>query len=100
VLEIRLDQHDPRIADQPADLVEKVEIKDFAHTQGKETTKEFVIGAKDNLEPKLGYYGTLFILEQGQRTHVGECADGKGLCKVLTQRQPNKVSLTGREVKK
>ena len=40
-----------------------VEIKDCAHTQGKETTKEFIIGAKDDLEPKLGSYGTLFILE-------------------------------------
>jgi hypothetical protein len=30
---------DPRIADKPADLVEKVEVKDFAHTQGKETTR-------------------------------------------------------------
>jgi hypothetical protein len=100
VLEIRLYKHDPRIADMPADLVEKIEIKDFAHSRGKETTKEFVIGAKDNLEPKLGYYVTLFILEQGQRTHIGECADGKGPCKVLTQGQPNKVSLTVREVKK
>jgi RNA polymerase sigma factor (sigma-70 family) len=100
VLEVRLYKHDPRLADQPADLVEKVEVKDFAHTQGKETTREFVIGAKDNLEPKLGYYVTLFILEQGQRTHIGECADGKGPCNVLTQGQPNKISLTVREVKK
>ena len=100
MLEVRLYKHDPRIADKPADLVEKVEIKDLAHSQGRETTKEFVIGAKDNLEPKLGYYVTLFILEQGQRTHIGECADGKGPCKVLTQGQPNKISLTVREVKK
>src|SRR5262249_10871722 len=67
VLEIRLYKHDPRIADQGADLVEKIEIKDFAHVQGKETKKDFIIGAKDNLEPKLGYYVTLFILEQGRR---------------------------------
>jgi hypothetical protein len=78
VLEIRLYKHNPRIADRPADLVEKVEVKDFAHTQGKETTREFVIGAKENLEPKLGYYVTLYILDKGQRTHIGECADGQG----------------------
>ena len=100
MLEIRLYKHDPRIADQPAGLAEKIELKDFAHGQGKETTKEFVIGAKDNLEPKLGYYVTLFVPEQGRRTHIGECADGKGPCTVLTQGQPNKASLTVREVNK
>jgi hypothetical protein len=59
VLEIRLYEHDPRIADKPADLVEK-----------------------------------------DQRTHSGECAHSKGPCKVLTQGNPNKVSLTVREVQK
>jgi RNA polymerase sigma factor (sigma-70 family) len=100
VLEIRLYKHDPRIADKGADLVEKIEAKDFAHTQGKETKKEFVIGAKNDLEPKLGYYVTLFVLEKDQRTHLGESAPGKGPCMVLTQGNPNKVSLTVREVKK
>jgi hypothetical protein len=101
VLEVRLYQHDPRIAGKNADLVELVEVKDLAHTQGTETKKTFVLGAKANLEPKLGYYVTVFVLEGKQRTHIGECEHAKkNLCRVLTDGQPNKISLILREVKK
>lgn len=101
LVEIRLYKHDPRIADTAADLVEKVEIKDFSHTQGKETKKDFAIGAKGTLEPKMGYYVTLFILQKEKRTHIGECEHSKkDLCKVLTQGEPSKIGLKVREVKK
>src|SRR5262245_14275877 len=63
VVEIRLYKYDPRIADQAADLVEKVEIKDFAHTQGQEKKKDFVIGANGKREPQRSYYLTLFLLD-------------------------------------
>jgi hypothetical protein len=101
VVEIRLYKHDPRLADAPANLVEKVEIKDFAHTEGKETKKDFVIGAKGVLEPKMGYYVTLFVLQNEKRTHIGECEHSKkDLCKVLTKGAPSKISMKVREVKK
>jgi hypothetical protein len=99
VVEIRLYKYDPRIAGKAADLVEKVEFKDFSHTLGTETKKGFVIGAKGMLEPKMGYYLTLFILEGGKRTHIGECEHVKSLCKVLTDGSPDKVSLKVRAVK-
>lgn len=100
LVEIRLYKHDPRIADKAADLVEKVEFKDFGHVQGKETKKDFTIGAKGTLEPAMGYYVTFFILREGRRTHIGECAHSKNnLCKVLTKGQPNKIRVQVREVR-
>src|SRR4051794_36088999 len=100
VVEIRLYKHDPRIADKAADLVEKLELKDFAHTQGQETTKAFVVGAKGTLEAKQGYYVTLFLLDGGKRTHLGECEHSKNnLCRVLTDGQPAKIKLTVRAVR-
>src|SRR5262249_2920699 len=99
VVEIRLYKYDPGIADRAADLVEKVELKDFAHTAGKETKKGFVVGAKGVIEPRMKYYLTLFILEGGRRTHIGECAPEKGPCKVLTDGNPSKVVLKVRAVK-
>jgi hypothetical protein len=84
LVEIRLYRYDPHLADAAADLVEKVEFKNFAHTAGKETKKEFVVGAKAALDPKLRYYLTLFVLENGKRTHLGECTPGQGPCQVFT----------------
>ena len=42
-VEIRLYKFDPRLADASAELVEKLEIKDFAHAQGQETKKAFTM---------------------------------------------------------
>jgi hypothetical protein len=99
VVEIRLYSYDPQIAGKAADLVEKVELKDFSHTAGKETRKAFVVGAKGALEPRMRYYLTLFLLEGGRRTHIGECEPGKGPCKVLTDGNPSKVVVKVRAVK-
>ena len=98
VVEILLFKIHPLLADAPADQVEKVELKDFAHTKGTETKKEFVIGAKAKLESDKKYYVTLFILKDGKRTHIGE-VPGKFLCTVLTNGEPNKVTLKVREVR-
>lgn len=101
LVEVRLYKYDPRIAGKAADLVEKLDLKGFAHTQGNETKKEFVVGAKNTLEPKMGYYVTLFVLDGAKRTHIGECEHSKNnLCRVLTDKHPNKISMTLREVKK
>jgi hypothetical protein len=84
-LELRLYKIHPLLMDAPADLVEKVEVKDFSHTQGTETKKELVIGAKAKLDPTLKYYVTCFVLgPNGQRTHMGEPGDKRFLCEVLT----------------
>jgi len=98
VVEIRLYKIHPLLADKAADLVEKVEIKDFAHTKGTEIKKEFVIGAKATLEKEMKYYLTLFILKDGERTHMGE-VPGKFLCTVLTQGEPNNVTLKVKQVR-
>ncbi|VTS06815.1 hypothetical protein [Tuwongella immobilis] len=61
MLEIRLNQDDPRIADKAADLVERLEIKPFAHMQGTDTNQPFVIGEKGTLDGQMGYYLTDFV---------------------------------------
>lgn len=98
VVEILLFKIHPLLADAPADQVEKVEFNDFAHTKGTETKKEFVIGAKAKLESDKKYYVTLFILKDGKRTHMGE-VPGKFLCTVLTNGEPNKVTMKVKEVR-
>jgi hypothetical protein len=98
VVEILLFKIHPQLADAPADQVEKVEFKEFTHTKGSETKKEFVIGAKAKLESDKKYYVTLFILKDGQRTHMGE-VPGKFLCTVLTNGEPNKVTMKVRAVR-
>ena len=101
LVEIRLYQYDPRIAGKAADLVEKVEFRDFSHTAGKETKKEFVIGAKADVDPKRSYYVTFFILEKEKRTHMGKCDHDKdGIGKVLTNGQPKIVSIKVAEIKR
>jgi hypothetical protein len=101
VVEIRLYKFDLRLADKAADLVEKLEIKDFSHQTGTETKRGFVIGDKRKLEARMSYYLTLFLLDQGKRTHIGECRHARGnLCRVLTDGNPSRVTLDVRPVKK
>ena len=100
LVEIRLYQFDPRIADKGADLVDKLQLKKFSHAQGKDTKKQFVLGKKGKLDPRKGYYVTFFVLKDGKRTHIGECQHKKGLCSVLTRGQPNKIKMTIRPVRK
>lgn len=100
VLEARLYKYDPRIADRPADLVEKVEVKGFSHTNGKATVKELSLGKKEKLEPTKGYYLTLFVLDGGKRTHMGKCEHVKEpFNKVLTMGHPRKVKAALTEIK-
>lgn len=99
VLEIRLYEFDPRIADKAATLVDKLEIQDFAHTTGSETKKDIVLGAKGKLNPMRSYYVTIFVLDGQTRTHIGDCDHAKNnLAKVLTNGQPKQVKVTIRPV--
>ncbi|MBY0456650.1 MAG: hypothetical protein K2V38_04880 [Gemmataceae bacterium] len=101
VLELRLYSIDKRIADKAADLVEKVEVKDFAHETGKETKKEFTIGAKEMLNPNNRYYITAFVLKGETRTHIGQADHVKEpFNKVLTDGLPREVTIRFREVGK
>ena len=100
VLELRLYEYDPRIADKGADLVELVEKKDFAHKKGTDTVEKFVIGAKGKLRADRRYYLTVFVLDGNTRTHIGELDHAmKGLGKVLTDGQPRDVKATVRPVR-
>ncbi|MBP3958156.1 hypothetical protein J8F10_23145 [Gemmata sp. G18] len=101
VLELRLYSIDKRIADKAADLVERVEIKDFTHATGKETKKEFTIGAKGELNANNRYYVTAFVLKGEERTHIGQADHVKEpFNKVLTDGSPREVTIRFKEVGK
>lgn len=99
-LEVLLFRYDPRLADAAADQVDRYEIKDFAHTTGTDTVREFSIGKKEKIDPERRYYITLFILEGKTRTHIGECDHARGFAKVLNDGNPREVKATFREVKR
>jgi len=98
VLELRLYEYDPRLADVAATLIDTVEKKDIAHTKGTDTVEKFEIGTKGKLRADRKYYMTVFVLDGKNRTHIGE-ADGKpGLAKVLTD-GPREVKFVARPVR-
>jgi len=100
VAELRLYAYDARIAGKAADLVEKVEIKDFTHVTGKETKKEFTIGAKGELKENTKYYVTAFVLKGEERTHLGQADHVKQpLNKVLTDNNPRTITIRFKEIK-
>jgi len=100
VLEVRLYEYDPRIADKAAELVDKLEVKNFSHTEGKETVETIELGAKAKLKPGKSYYVTVFVLDGKDRTHIGDLAHAKGFAKVLTNGEPREIKGTLRSVKK
>ena len=101
VLELRLYTLEKNVADKPADLVEKVEIKDFTHIVGKETKKEFTIGAKGEVKENTRYYITAFVLKGEDRTHLGQADHVKfPLNKVITDGNPREVTIRFKEIGK
>lgn len=98
-LEIKLWEYDPFLADASATLVDEVVEQKFSHTEGKATRLDFTLGEK--LEPRKdrGYYVTLFVLQDGQRTHMGELDGKPGLAKVLTDGHPAAVKMIVRPVR-
>ena len=100
VVELRLYALDSKSAGKTADLVEKVEIKDFTHVTGKETKKEFTIGAKGELKENTKYYVTAFILKGEERTHLGQADHVKQpLNKVITDNNPREITIRFKELK-
>jgi hypothetical protein len=98
-LELRLYKIHPMIADKPADLVEKLEVKDFSHTAGADTKKDFVLGAQAKLDPAMKYYITCFVLDpKGSRTHMGESGNKQGPSNVLTQGNPKQATFKLRKL--
>lgn len=101
-LEIKLWEYDPFLADASAKLFDEVIVKDYGHAETKETTTKFVIGEKANggkTTKGRNYYVTLFVLVDGKRTHIGELNGKRGLCKVLTGGNPNKIKMVVRPVR-
>lgn len=100
-LEVRLYAYDPRIADKPADLVDKLEIKNFKHAMGTDTVEKIELGAKGKLDPNLGYYITTFVLDGKERAFIGDIQHAPdGFAKVLTGGQPREITATVRSLKK
>jgi hypothetical protein len=98
-LEIRLYEYDPKLADKGADLVEKVEVKDFKHAMGKETVEKFEIGAKGMMKEGKAYYLTLYVMDGESRVSRGDLDHDKGLGKVLTDGHPREVKAVARQIK-
>jgi hypothetical protein len=98
-LEIRLYEYHPFIADKPADLVAKLSLKGYAHQAGEETKPQFALAVK--IKPGMSYYLTCFALDaKGKRQLMGEKDGKRGLCKVLTGGNPQKVTLILRDLRK
>ena len=100
-LELRLYEYHPFIADKPADLVAKLNLKDYAHKAGKETKTQFKVGEAGTIMAGMSYYLTCFVIDtKGKRYLMGEKDGKRGLCKVLTAGNPNKVNLILRDLRK
>ena len=100
-LEIRLYEFHPFIADKPADLVSKFNVKKYAHKAGADTETQFIVGDASTIKPGMSYYITCFVLDaKGKRQLMGEKDGKRGLCKVLTAGNPKKVTLILRDLRK
>ncbi|AWM41122.1 hypothetical protein GobsT_02700 [Gemmata obscuriglobus] len=98
VVELRLYGINKQLADKSADLIEKIELKDFSHVTGKETKKAFTVGAKGKLDPNARYYVTAFVLKGDERTHLGQADHAKEpFNKVLTDGHPREVTIRFKE---
>ena len=100
-LELRLYEYDPLLADAPADLVAKLRVKNLAHKEGKETKTKFTLAEGASIQPRRSYYLTCFVLDaNGKRYLMGEKDGKRGLCKVLANGNPNKVTLILRDLRR
>ena len=100
-LELCLYEYHPFIADKPADLVAKLNLKKYTHKVGKETKTQFKVGEAGTIMAGMSYYLTCFVIDaNGKRYLMGEKDGKRGLCKVLTGGNPNKVNLILRDLRK
>ena len=76
-------------------------MKDYAHKAGKETKTKITIGEAGKITAGMSYYLTCFVIDaKGKRYLMGEKDGKRGLCKVLTGGNPNKVNLILRDLRK
>jgi hypothetical protein len=97
-MEVKLSGYDPFLADVSADLFDEVIVKDYAHKSGTETKTNFELGKPDAVREDRAYYLTVFVTQNGKRTHIGEKDGERGLCKVLNRGNPASVEMIVREV--
>lgn len=97
-LEVKLWQYDPFLADVSADLFDELVVKDFSHEAGTATKKRFALGKPNAVREDRAYYLTVFVTQNGGRTHMGERDGKRGLCKVLNKGSPKTVQMIVREV--
>lgn len=98
-LEILLWEYDPLLADASATLVDKFLVEKYSHNEGQATETPFAVGSALKPREDRRYYITVFVLKDKNRTHIGELDGKSGLCKVLTQGNPSKVTIIARPVR-
>jgi hypothetical protein len=97
-LEVKLWQYDPFLADVSADLLDELIVRDYSHKSGTETNTRFELGKPNAVREDRAYYLTVFVTDDGKRTHMGEKDGKRGLCKVLNRGNPASVKMIVREV--
>ncbi len=91
-------QYDPLLADVSADLFDELVVKGHSHKAGTVTKTKFELGKPDAVRKDRAYYLTVFVTQNGKRTHMGEKDGKRGLCKVLNSDNPNTVEMIVRKV--
>lgn len=98
-LELLLFEYDPRLADVGATQIDKLLMEGVSHEQGKGGVITFELGKGFESRLDRAYYVTCFVLENGNRTHIGELDGQPGLIGVLKLGQPRSLSLHLRAVR-
>lgn len=99
-VEIRLFSRDPNVMDRPAEVVGSLDIAGLAHLTGEATTRPFKLPLNRPYDPDQRYYATFYLLDQGTRTHIGECAHApNNSCGVFTATAPAEVIVSFRALR-
>lgn len=86
LVDIRMYEYDPFLADVSADLFDQIKLKDFSHTKGEATDYAFNIGS-GVYNPERSYYITVSIYQgndptPSQQIYWGRCSHDD-FCNVL-----------------
>ena len=95
-----LPQRDGRrlVSDVSAALFDELTVRDYSHKTGTATQTKFELGKANAVREDRAYYLTVFITQNGKRTHMGEKDGKRGLCKVLNRGNASTVEMIVREV--
>ncbi|QDU76080.1 hypothetical protein Pan97_31250 [Bremerella volcania] len=99
-IEVKLFEFDPLLADVSAKLIDEKVLADFQHETGKATDIPFAVGADYEIQKERRYYITVYALQNGDRTHIGEIEGKRGLNVVLQNGDRSPVHLIFRQLKK